>query len=96
MQRSGSSLDGPGAIVRHRRGLDCDGSSRDLTNAVGLQSAELEPRVAAAGVACLHRDAFPVAADGRCGGTLVDGGCEVRREAAPSYPESLTCPLRNV
>lgn len=48
---------------------------RDLTDAVGLQRAELEPRVAAAGVARLHRDALPVAADGRGGGALVDDGC---------------------
>lgn len=73
-----------------RASLDCDESRGHLTNAVRLQSAELEPRLAAAAVACLHRDAFSVAADGRCGGTLVDDGCGVRREAAPSYPDSLS------
>lgn len=70
---------------------------RDLTDAVGLQRAELEPGVAAAGVARLHRDALPVAADGRGGGALVDDGCGGKRgEVAPSFPEPLTRPLRNV
>lgn len=43
-----------------------------LTNAVGLQGAELVSRIAVAGVAGLHRNAPPVAANGRSGGALVD------------------------
>lgn len=43
-----------------------------LTDAVGLQRAELEPRLAEAGVARLHGDARPAAAYGGGEGALVD------------------------
>lgn len=47
-------------------------SLSQLTDAVGLQRAQLESRLAAAGVARLHRDAHAVAAYARAHGTGVD------------------------
>lgn len=47
-------------------------TSLALTDAVGLQRAELESRLALAGVAGLHRNTFTVAAYGGGEGTLVD------------------------
>lgn len=43
-----------------------------LTNAVGLQCTELEPWLAVAGVASLHRNTLPMATYGGSDGTLVD------------------------
>lgn len=43
-----------------------------LTDAVGLQRAELESWLAVAGVASLHGNTFPTAAYGGGGGTLVN------------------------